>query len=476
MSEGLNIDDHKAGEGNMYYGASPMLFELAKQLRGRTTSAEEILWNKIKINEWHLKFRRQHPIAIYVADFYCHKLKLVIELDGGYHENKEVKIYDETREKDINQFGITILRFKNEDVISNIQGVLTKISTTIASIHLAGKQKAESSNNPPLGDGGRGRGLFVIKIGGNVIDDDATLQSFLKNFASINAKKILVHGGGKIATKIGEQLGIQSKYINGRRITDAATIDLVTMVYGGLVNKKIVAKLQSMHCNAIGLTGADANIIPATKRPVINSQSPCPPKGGPEALNSSNTSPLTSGLGDKETAPTNTFSMIGYEAEKSDCSKTSPSGEGGIDYGFAGDINPAELGLQNLEVFLSNNFTPVFAPLTHDGNGQMLNTNADTIASTLAVGLSEIYDVRLIYCFEKKGVLENVEDENSVIPLITKEKYRQLIKDKKLFDGILPKIDNAFAAIDNGVREVLIGDANDLLQNVTANTAGTLIK
>ncbi len=443
MSEGLNIDDHKSGEGNMYYGASPMLFELAKQLRGRTTSAEEILWNKIKTNEWRLKFRRQHPIAIYVADFYCHKLKLVIELDGGYHENKEVKIYDETREKDINQFGITILRFKNEDVISNIQGVLTKISTTIASIHLAGKQKAESSNNPPLGDGGRG--LFVIKIGGNVIDDDATLQSFLKNFASINAKKILVHGGGKIATKIGEQLGIQSKYINGRRITDAATIDLVTMVYGGLVNKKIVAKLQSMHCNAIGLTGADANIIPATKRPVVNSQPPCPPKGGSEELNSP-----------KASAPDNM--------------------DGGIDYGFAGDINPAELSLQSLEVFLSNNFTPVFAPLTHDGNGQMLNTNADTIASTLAVGLSAIYDVRLIYCFEKKGVLENVEDENSVIPLITKEKYRQLIQDKKLFDGILPKIDNAFAAIDNGVKEVLIGDANDLLQNVTANTAGTLIK
>src|SRR5665647_192638 len=259
--------------------------------------------------------------------------------------------------------------------------------------------------------------LFVIKIGGNVIDDEKNLAAFLQNFASIKAKKILVHGGGKIATKIGEQLGIASNYVNGRRITDEATIDLVTMVYGGLVNKKIVAKLQSLDCDAIGLTGADANIIPAIKRPV------------------------------KE-----------------------------VDYGFVGDIKSDSLGVKSLDILLANNFTLIFAPLTHDGKGQILNTNADTIASTLAVGLSENYEVRLIYCFEKKGVLENVDDENSVIPLITKEKYRQLIQDKKLFDGILPKIDNAFAAIDNGVKEVLIGDANDLLQNVTANTIGTLIK
>ena len=148
----------------------------------------------------------------------------------------------------------------------------------------------------------------------------------------------------------------------------------------------------------------------------------------------------------------------------------------GIDYGFVGDVDSASLGLQSLEILLSNNFTLVFAPLTHDGNGQMLNTNADTIASTLAVGLSKKYAVRLIYCFEKKGVLENVEDPNSVISLITKEKYHQLIAENKLFDGILPKIDNAFDAIDNGVNEVLIGDANDLLQNVTINTIGTLIK
>ena len=259
--------------------------------------------------------------------------------------------------------------------------------------------------------------LFVIKIGGNVVDDPEALQQFLTSFAAITAKKILVHGGGKIATKIGEQLGIQPNYINGRRITDEQTIDVVTMVYGGLVNKKIVAKLQSLQCNAIGLTGADLNIIPAVKRPVKD-----------------------------------------------------------IDYGFVGDINVIEIGTKNLQLLLANNFTLIIAPLTHDGNGQMLNTNADTIASSLAVALSINYCVRLIYCFEKSGVLENVEDENSAIPLITKTKYQQLLAGKKLFDGILPKIDNAFAAIDNGVQEVLIGHANDLLQNVTNQTKGTLIK
>ncbi len=259
--------------------------------------------------------------------------------------------------------------------------------------------------------------LFVIKIGGNVLDNDNSLQSFLENLSSIKAKKILIHGGGKIATKIGQQLGIEPNYINGRRITDAATIDLVTMVYGGLVNKKIVAKLQALNCNAIGLTGADANIIPAIKRTV------------------------------KE-----------------------------IDYGFVGDIQPANIGVNTLQLLLSNNFTLVIAPLTHDGNGQILNTNADTIASSLAVALSKNYDVRLVYCFEKKGVLENVADENSAINLITKEKYAELKAGNKLFDGILPKIDNAFDAINNGVQEVLIGDANDLLQNVTDNTKGTLIK
>ncbi len=266
--------------------------------------------------------------------------------------------------------------------------------------------------------------LFVIKIGGNVIDNEVTLQSFLKDFVKISspfegrvAKCILVHGGGKIATAIGEKLGLQPNYKNGRRITDDATIDLVTMVYGGLVNKKIVAKLQSLQCNALGLTGADGNIIPATKRLVKD-----------------------------------------------------------IDFGWVGDVESSRLKVESLQLLLEGNFVPVFAPLTHDEHGHILNTNADTIASSIAVALSAYYDVRLIYCFEKKGVLENVEDEHSVISLINKEKYKQLIAEGKLFAGIIPKIDNAFAAIDAGVEEVLIGEAKDILTNVGTNTTGTLIE
>ncbi len=259
--------------------------------------------------------------------------------------------------------------------------------------------------------------LFVIKIGGNVIDDEASLSAFLEELSAIKEKKILVHGGGKIATRIGDQLGIAAHYINGRRITDAATIDLVTMVYGGLVNKKMVAQLQAKGTNAIGLTGADANIIPAAKRPV------------------------------KE-----------------------------IDYGFVGDVKETAIATGTLAALLEQGLTPVFAPLTHDGNGQVLNTNADTIASALAVALSEKYQVRLLYCFEKKGVLENVADNSSLVTLITKEIYAYLLGHHKLFDGILPKIDNAFAAIDKGVQEVIIGDAKDLLLNVSERVAGTLIK
>jgi acetylglutamate kinase len=259
--------------------------------------------------------------------------------------------------------------------------------------------------------------LFVIKIGGNIVDDAAALQSFLQKFAAIDAHKILIHGGGKIATTIGKQMGLTPNYINGRRITDEATIDLVTMVYGGLINKKLVAALQSLHCNAIGLTGADANIIPATKRAVAD-----------------------------------------------------------IDYGFVGDIDSSQLTVDSFQLFLNNDLVPVVAPLTHNGQGQMLNINADTIASALAVALAKQYDVRLIYCFEKKGVLENIDDESSVIQLINKDKYQQLLEDKKLADGILPKIDNAFAAINSGVQEVLIGHADDLLQNITVDTMGTLIK
>ena len=257
--------------------------------------------------------------------------------------------------------------------------------------------------------------LYVIKIGGNVIDDPEALKLFLLNFAAIEGKKILIHGGGKIATKIGEQLGIESKYIDGRRITDDATIDLVTMVYGGLVNKKIVAQLQSLQCNAIGLTGADANIIPATKRLV------------------------------KE-----------------------------VDYGWVGDVFGGKLKAGNLQLLLEGGLVPVFAPLTHDGQGHMLNTNADTVASALAIALSFYYEVRLIYCFEKKGILENINEEESVIHLIDKRIYQQLLSEQKLFAGILPKIDNAFAAIDAGVKEVLVGDAKDLIVNTSSQNRGTL--
>lgn len=259
--------------------------------------------------------------------------------------------------------------------------------------------------------------LYVIKIGGNVIDDEQNLRSFLEKFAGVNAPRILIHGGGKIATRLGDQLGITSRYINGRRITDDQTIDLVTMVYGGLVNKKIVASLQALQCNAIGLTGADANLIPAIKRPVKD-----------------------------------------------------------VDFGWVGDIPAEKINAGPARSLIQQGWVPVVAPLTHDGEGHILNTNADTIASVLATGLSDFYDVRLIYCFEKKGVLENVDDENSVLPLITKEIYQRLKAENRLFAGILPKIDNAFAAIDAGVQEVLIGHADDLLTNTTSATTGTLIR
>jgi acetylglutamate kinase len=261
--------------------------------------------------------------------------------------------------------------------------------------------------------------LFVIKIGGNVIDDEKSLKTFLTTFASINAKKILIHGGGKIATTIGEQLNIKSNYIAGRRITDAATIDLVTMVYGGLINKKIVAQLQALQCNAIGLSGADANIISAAKRPITNQ---------------------------------------------------------GIDFGYVGDIDEKKINIQNFRTLLNASFVPVIAPLTHDGEGQLLNTNADTIASSISISLSTIYDIRLIYCFEKMGVLQNINDESSSIKILTKQIYQQFKNQNILYDGILPKIDNAFNAIQNGVKEVLIGHSNDLLKNISENNTGTLIK
>ena len=257
--------------------------------------------------------------------------------------------------------------------------------------------------------------LFVTKIGGNVLDDERALQSFLTDFASIQAPKILIHGGGSIATKIGEQLGIKSNYVKGRRITDASTLQLVTMVYGGLINKQMVAQLQQRGCNALGVTGADGNMIKAVRRPVKD-----------------------------------------------------------IDFGYVGDITPDSVNSTLLYFLLKQNVVPVFAPLTY-ADGTMLNTNADTIASVLAISLSKHFDVRLIYCFEKKGILTNMKDEHSVLRQLNEPEYKQMLSQGKLVDGILPKLESAFNALHSGVKEVLIGEAGDLLKNTKAETEGTLI-
>jgi acetylglutamate kinase len=257
--------------------------------------------------------------------------------------------------------------------------------------------------------------LYVTKIGGNVLDDDEALNRFLKDFASIQAPKILIHGGGAIATKLGNKLGIESKYVNGRRITDRETLDLVTMVYGGLVNKQIVAHLQQWGCNALGVTGADGNMIKAVKRPVKD-----------------------------------------------------------IDFGYVGDITPDSVNSTLLYFLLKQNVVPVFAPLTY-ADGMMLNTNADTIASVLAISLSKHFDVRLIFCFEKKGVLRDINDENSVIRNLNEGEYKNLLSAGAFHDGILPKLENAYSAIHAGVKEVLIGEASDLIRNTRVDTEGTLI-
>ena len=258
--------------------------------------------------------------------------------------------------------------------------------------------------------------LYVIKIGGNIIDDEAKLSSFLRSFVTIDEKKILVHGGGKVATKIGDQLGIESKYFEGRRITDVATIDLVTMVYAGLINKKIVAQLQSLNCNAIGVTGADGNLIPANKRPVKD-----------------------------------------------------------IDYGFVGDVRSENLVSSNWNNLLQAGLTPVVAPITHDGKGQLLNTNADTIAQEVAKVLSDTHEVSLIYSFEKAGVLLNINDESSTIKKLDNNYYNELENEGKIFAGMLPKLDNAFSALKNGVKKVIIGNAEHLSELITGSSGTTII-
>jgi acetylglutamate kinase len=258
--------------------------------------------------------------------------------------------------------------------------------------------------------------LLVIKIGGNIIDDEVKLSSFLKTFASIRERKILVHGGGKVATNIGDKLGIESKYAHGRRITDAATIDLVTMVYAGLINKKIVASLQSYGCNAMGLSGVDGNLIPATKRPI------------------------------KE-----------------------------IDYGFVGDIDKENMKGIYWDELLKPGFIPVVAPITHDGKGQLLNTNADTIAQEVATVLCKLYDVNLIYAFEKNGVMLDIDDELSVISELTIHSYNELKTAGKIFSGMIPKLDNAFEALESGINKVIIGKAEYLADLIKGNSGTTII-
>ena len=268
------------------------------------------------------------------------------------------------------------------------------------------------TTSPFRGPGGK-EDIYVIKIGGNIIDDDKKLSSFLKSFASIKEKKILVHGGGKLATKLADKMGIQQQMIDGRRITDAETLKIVTMVYAGYINKNIVSQLQANGCNAIGLSGADGNLILAHKRKHAT-----------------------------------------------------------IDYGFVGDIDTVNTSL--LKTLLEQNITVVAAPITHDGNGTLLNTNADTLAQEIAKAMGTLHTVKLIYSFEKNGVLLDVEDENAVIPVINPAYYAELKTKQLIFAGMIPKLDNAFAALENGVSKVIIGKAEQL-QELIAGEAGTTI-
>jgi acetylglutamate kinase len=252
--------------------------------------------------------------------------------------------------------------------------------------------------------------ITVVKVGGAVVEDEVQLNQLLKDFSAIKGKKVLVHGGGRRATKVASSLGIESKMVNGRRITDAAMLEVVTMVYGGLVNKNLVAKLQAKDVNAIGLTGADMNVIRSHKRPVKD-----------------------------------------------------------VDYGYVGDVEHVDG--KELHTLIEEGITPVMAPLTHDGKGNILNTNADTIASETAKALAEYYDVTLIYSFEKKGVLSNPDDDESVIPSITREDFEKYVADGVVAGGMIPKLENAFAAIDKGVSQVII-----TLATAIDGNHGTIIK
>lgn len=255
--------------------------------------------------------------------------------------------------------------------------------------------------------------LTIIKIGGNVIDNSANLHQFLLDFTALPGDKILVHGGGKIATELGESLGVEAKMVEGRRITDIETLRIVTMVYAGLINKNMVAQLQAKGSNAIGLTGADGNIIKAKKRPV------------------------------KE-----------------------------IDYGFVGDLDENSVSSTTLDSLLKAGLVPVLCAITHDGDTQLLNTNADTIASSVAVAMSALYETRLVYCFEKKGVLKDVNDDDSVVREIKANEFEGLKADGTVQGGMIPKLHNAFEAIKKGVSAVYIGKADELSE-LAEGTFGT---
>ncbi len=253
--------------------------------------------------------------------------------------------------------------------------------------------------------------VTIVKVGGAIVEDNEQLAQLLTDFAAIPGKKVLVHGGGRRATKVAAAFGIESKMVNGRRITDAQMLEVVTMVYGGLVNKNLVAKLQAKGVNALGLTGADMDVIHSHKRPVKD----------------------------------------------------------GVDFGYVGDVERANGKM--LQTLIQEGITPVMAPLTHDGNGNILNTNADTIASETAKALAPYYDVTLIYSFEKKGVLSNPDDDNSVIPVITRSDFEKYQADGTIGGGMIPKIENALAAVDAGVKEVII-----TLATAIDGKQGTVIK
>lgn len=253
--------------------------------------------------------------------------------------------------------------------------------------------------------------LTIIKVGGKIVENPDTLNQLLHDFSALNGRKVLVHGGGRTATETATRLGIETHMVDGRRITDADMLSVVTMVYGGLVNKNVVARLQGCGVNALGLTGADMDVIRSHRRPLKN----------------------------------------------------------GVDYGFVGDVDKVDG--SRLSMLVEAGITPVMAPLTHDGKGSLLNTNADTIAAETAKSLASIYDVTLVYCFEHAGVLTNPDDESSVIPLITRESFEHLKAEGIVSGGMLPKIENSLAAVEAGVKRVVITKADKI-----GTTEGTSIE